>query len=689
MMDDLKERFLLAKERITEVCNEHLGDKNFTEYFTQSAQFLVMVLNHFEEIEKEDYFEKSVEELLKKNHQLYQEILPQNYESSFLNPTVAAEKLGENYGQLLSAIRSELRSIISFGYEKNWMDVTIRLELFLEVYGAFRCAWEENKSLPEYEEIKNILYWFACDYIEVDTKIRVEAQLYPEKCFASQIFMNQDLTDVRYLFRFGEYITKDEIRMADYMNGLTDEKISLLADTYTEGYRIGFITGNKDISKKKVVGIHYTLGFERMVKKACENFEKIGLKPTIGRNPASLLMGKSKNNSGFFGAIANRQYDFDHDEDIALFFDKHYMNRRLEAIKNAYEKNKAQAALFGGPAVIDIFGEEPFKPKTNASALKLSHEQQKLSVEMMSENSRLVNEYIKGEERSFTIIAFPVPQIGPDFENIFDEIIRINTLDYHLYQGLQQKIIDALDTAEKVEIKGMNGNETKLTIALRKLENPQKESNFENCVADVNIPVGEVFTSPKLSGTNGTLHVKRVFLNELEYQNIKIELKDGMVSGYSCTNFETEEENKKYVMDNVLFHHETLPIGEFAIGTNTTAYVAAKKLGIGDKFPILIAEKMGPHFALGDTCYSHAEDVKVYNPDGKEIIARDNEVSILRKTEPAKAYFNCHTDITIPYDELGSLVAVDGDGKEIPIIIEGKFVLEGLEELNKPLLEEI
>ena len=52
-------------------------------------------------------------------------------------------------------------------------------------------------------------------------------------------------------------------------------------------------------------------------------------------------------------------------------------------------------------------------------------------------------------------------------------------------------------------------------------------------------------------------------------------------------------------------------MGEFAIGTNTTAYVFAAKYGIGDKLPILIAEKMGPHFAVGDTCYSHEEDLEM------------------------------------------------------------------------------
>ena len=73
----------------------------------------------------------------------------------------------------------------------------------------------------------------------------------------------------------------------------------------------------------------------------------------------------------------------------------------------------------------------------------------------------------------------------------------------------------------------------------------------------------------------------------------------------------------------------------------------------------------------------------MFNPDGKEIVARDNEVSLLRNTKPTKAYFNCHTDITIPYDELGELNAIQPDGERIAIIRDGRFVLEGTEELNK------
>lgn len=75
----------------------------------------------------------------------------------------------------------------------------------------------------------------------------------------------------------------------------------------------------------------------------------------------------------------------------------------------------------------------------------------------------------------------------------------------------------------------------------------------------------------------------------------------------------------------------------------------------------------------------------MYNPDGKEMIARDNEVSILRKEDVSKAYFGAHTDITIPYKELERISVVKTDGEKISIIENGRFVLAGLEELNEPL----
>ena len=683
----IEERFLLAQERICEIKEEHGLPENFRDYFAAMAEFVMMTADTYKYVAEGKLYLASLDELKRLNHKLYEDILPENYGNSYGNPACSVAKLGEDYGKLLSALYAELRSMIPWAFEKQLDEMVIRMELFLEIYGAFLCAWEESKELPEYEDIRKTMYFFVSDYTRESFIKKLDAMLNPENDFALSIMRASDLKSPEYLYYFGEYITDNELKTWEHLKNVPEETIALMANTYTEGYRIGFEVGNKDISKKKTVNIRYCLGFERMIKKSVENFGKIGLKPTIYRAAVSLLQGKGLNRIGYYGAIPNKQYDFDHKDDQALFLDKRLLQVRLEAWQEAYETYKEQAAVFGGPAVVEVFGEAPVDLKEKKEALHLSKTQQKLAVEYMSAAGEIQNKYIKGEERSFTIIAFPTPEIGEDYPAIFDEVIKINTLDYSLYQRLQQTIIDTLDQGKYVLVKGMGDNKTNLKIMLHTLTDPQRQTNFENCVADVNIPVGEVFTSPVLTGTEGVLFVSRVYLNELEYKDISITFKDGMVTDYTCANFDTEEENKKYIRDNVLFHHETLPMGEFAVGTNTTAYVVGRKYGIEDKFPILIAEKTGPHFAVGDTCYSHAEEVKVYNPDGKEIIARDNECSIKRKEDSSKAYFNCHTDITIPYDELGEVSVVTADDEVITIIEEGRFVLPGCEELNKPLKE--
>lgn len=684
----LMERFSLCRERISQVGEELLPEAAFRDYFYRTAKQTELFIQEYLYVAEGKTEEAGMKELQERNRRLYADIFPENYGKSYANPAFAAAALGKEFGQVLSFLAAELRSLIAFAYEQDVESMVIRMELFLEVYHAFVFAAEERKALPEYGEIRDMIYWFASDYSETMLEKNMRSTFDWKEDFALAIIMDSNLNDLRYLYRFGEYITENELRMAGYLNTLSEEKIAWMADTYTEGYRIGFEVTGKDIHKKKSVNIRYFLGFERVVRKAVENFRNMGLESVIYRAPSSFLEGRKLSKNGFYGAFANKQFDYDHEYDQALFYDKKYVHHRLENYRNALESVKELAAVHGGPAVIEEFGGIPFEPENKEENLRLNEEQQKLAVEFQSSAGALMNEYVKGEERSFTIIAFPVPEIGDNFETIFDGVLRINTLDYKLYQGIQQKIIDTLDKAEYVHIKGCGANRTDLRIALHKLENPAEETNFENCVADVNIPVGEVFTSPVLAGTNGVLHVSRVYLNGLKYLNLEMAFKDGMISDYSCTNFDTPEENKKFIRENVLHHHDTLPMGEFAIGTNTTAYVFARKYDIGDKLPILIAEKMGPHFAVGDTCYSHEEDLVTRNPDGKRLIAKENEVSALRGEDMSKAYLNCHTDITIPYDELGELTAVDGSGKEYPVIRSGRFVLEGCEELNRAFDEE-
>ena len=673
-------RYELAIERIENIKGENTVSEKYRDYFRTLADFVLLVDKLKEKIENGEYYKFSIEELACWNTHLYDDVLGEHYKTSYANPVFATEKFGIEYGRLLSFLYTELRGAIPYAFEKKTEYLDILFELFIEVYNQF----EEEKE-PEYEHVRQTIYWYASDYCDVFLTDRIKEQIDPEDNFAVDLIMNSDLNDVRYLYYYGEYVSENEKRTAMHLNELPLETIQKMADVYTEGYRVGFVNTGKDLSKKATVNIRYTLGFERVIRIAIENFLKMGLKPTIYRAGVSVLTKRQHLKIGYYGGIANKQYEYDHKDDQALILDRQFMERKLEVMRTTYEQYKDLARRHAGPACMETFGEEPFTPVSKSEAVKLNDKQKEISLEYDSKSSQLVNSYIPGDERSFTIVAYPVPEIGDQYEEIFDEIIKINTLDAKVYEKVQQTIIDVLDQGTSVHILGNNGNHTDLRVQLYKLKDPKKETIFENCVADVNIPVGEVFTSPVLEGTNGVLHVSQVYLNELLYKDLEVTFSNGMVADYSCKNFEHELENKEYFLDNVLYRHPTLPLGEFAIGTNTTAYVAAKKYTIAAKMPILIAEKMGPHFAVGDTCYSWAEDIKVYNPNGKEIVARDNSVSIQRKEDVSAAYFHCHTDITIPYEELKSITVECADGKEIEIIRDGIFVLPGTEILNEPL----
>lgn len=681
----LLERQQLALERLASVVTEETVPQPFCAYFQKTAAFVLWMYQLARKQADGILAQATLEEKKQRNRQLYEDIVGGAYKTSYGNPAYSVQLFGQEFGQMLSMLYAELRGMIVYAYELRMEEMLVYTELFLQVYGCFACAALEDAGegqvpLPKKKDVKEILYWFFSDYSDLFMSRRVSQQVNPDERFSVDIIEKADLTDPGYLYDFGEYITENELTTATFLSTLSQEEIDAMAHTMWNGYCKGFENAKKDLSKKQTVNIRYHLGFERVIREVIRQMRTQGLWPVIYRKGVSSVHSKT----GYEGTNPNPQFSYDHKADNGLYLDKRYVTRRLETLRGAYEQFRKEAAGHGGPAVLEVFGETPFVPETKKEAIALTEKQQKLSVELQNQTSQIVNQYIPQEERSFTIIAFPLPAIGKEYPAIFREVMKINTLDYQLYQSIQQTLIDALDKGEMVHIQGKGANRTDLYVKLYSLENPKKETIFENCVADVNIPVGEVFTSPVLEGTHGILHVTKVYLDELLYENLELTFEEGMVVAYSCTNFPTVQENEKYIKENVLNYHDTLPMGEFAIGTNTTAYVMAQTYGIGDKLPILIAEKMGPHFAVGDTCYSQEEELSLYNPDGKEIVAKDNSCSIKRKEDVSQAYFHTHVDITIPYDELQSISVLCSNGEKILLLSDGRFVLPGTEALNVP-----
>ena len=409
----VQERLELVTERIGQIAQEKASSvgEAYRDYFTVTAEYL-LTLKELADKALDGTLAKMTEEQGKAlNDRLYADVQVAGYETSYANPAYACEKMGVEYGQILAMLSTRIHGTAPECAQADLQVLCLYAELFVEIFNCF----EDEADLSE-KELKSIVYSFMHDNTEVFEELQLRRLIMPEYDYEQTIVMEADLSDTAYLYRYGRCIGKDEIESARFLNTFSEEEMQSMADTFTEGYRIGFATCNKDISLKNLAEIRYPMGFERMIRLAVRNFEKIGLKSVLCP----------------FSISENKQYVYDHREDRGLWLDKPLIERRLEVNRSVWESLKEIAPGYGGPAVIDIFGTEPFAPEQKAANVKFTDRQQQLSVYERSEVSQIINKYIHGEERSFTIIAYPVPAIGDKFREIFAETVRINTLVFSI-----------------------------------------------------------------------------------------------------------------------------------------------------------------------------------------------------------------------------------------------------------------
>jgi leucyl aminopeptidase (aminopeptidase T) len=265
--------------------------------------------------------------------------------------------------------------------------------------------------------------------------------------------------------------------------------------------------------------------------------------------------------------------------------------------------------------------------------------------------------------------------VGPHFPTVFEEVLGIATEDDKERLHLQQLLIDAIDEAEYIHLKGKAPNRTDIRFRLKPISDTSSYTNFTNCGKGQNIPAGEVFTTPLLNDTSGLLHLDRFLFEGHTFLDLTLHIADGYIDSYDCANFENAEDNAQFLINHLFAGHTTLPIGEFAIGTNTRAYSVVRQYDLTATAPSVLMEKTAPHLAIGDSCYARRTEILKNHMNGKKLNILNNQDRL----------FNTHVDITIPFEQIESLVAVFSDGKNEPIISEGLFALSDLAIFNIPL----
>ncbi len=168
----IQERYNLVMERLRGIRSEKFPIEELHAYFQSLAQFLLSLEETREKVLKEREQGIGDESLSTLCAELLTDLYPENYEESYANPAymeaiLGNKGLGENYSRLLSALYFEEKTRAAAAYDDRAEDLLIHMELFVEVYASFLYEWEESGTLPDYESLRQILYWFVWDYSEL------------------------------------------------------------------------------------------------------------------------------------------------------------------------------------------------------------------------------------------------------------------------------------------------------------------------------------------------------------------------------------------------------------------------------------------------------------------------------------------------------------------------------------------
>lgn len=576
------------------------------------------------------------------------------YEKSEVNPEAAYEQWGKK-GPLLAAMEIEDRNGWEVPCPNNMTSNHKRKDWF----GDRNTLIADTSS---YQELEKLWGNYCAQKRQEMVRTEIQALVVVEQDNPYEQILNKaTLENLDWLVEYKLAIAEEEMAMLRFWFQQPKDKLKAMAERIVNAFFHGFISQSRSQGDRRRVRFYYQVGQEPLAKQVLIIMKQRGLRPVISR-PKSMY--------------ERNQFALDHQYDLYWGLNKENGQEIIKAWEAELKKYEKELKDTCGMIGIDQFGQKPDIIFPSQYSLRLTDEQLEIFYEINRRKLSMEAEYIKPGELSFCKITFPNILFEAQFPEIFKSFFELNMMESEEYELEQQKLIDVMDLCEKIEIKGIKGNQTDLTVQLFPISNPLKQTKFLNCGGDLNIPFGEVFTTPKLRGTEGILHIPKICLKGIFYHNMYLKIQDGIIIEANC------DEGEAYIKRNLLHDCDQVSFGEFAIGTNTYAATLNEKYHLDDRLPILIYEKTGPHLAVGDACFARAEDYPIFNMyDQKEMVCRQNEA--LHFYGENKHYYGFHTDITLPYHQILYLRGVTKQGKYIKIIEKGRFVMPGIEKLNQ------
>lgn len=309
--------------------NKILCDSN-RKYLISLHNLLLNRIEIYENFDENRFERMSFSDLYEENRNFYREV-NDFYYNSYANPLFTKKRLSEQVSDLASSIYQETIRSIQYIFQGNDDLFEILLKKFLAFYQNIDS--DDIYSVMKKINQDNLLKFYQKDIEET----------YFVSNFASNLIKNNNLTDIRYLFRYGICITDTEIEFAKLLKKLDDAQITDLASQMVYGYLKGFKRHNKKMKNRKNSKIVLLVGLEKIAKKIDD-----------------LLLNEGY--IGYIGEIVYRnllsQANFDFKEINCLALDEEYFISDFKAYREVLKSNENILKSYQGNIIMVGFGYE-------------------------------------------------------------------------------------------------------------------------------------------------------------------------------------------------------------------------------------------------------------------------------------------------------------------------------------------
>jgi len=242
----------------------------------------------------------------------------------------------------------------------------------------------------------------------------------------------------------------------------------------------------------------------------------------------------------------------------------------------------------------------------------------------MQKQARLYGKPVHFEQRvnhtKWCVLRWPtssMAQLANMNTEAFEEFyFRVCCLDYARMEHASKALSKRMAATDKVHIKGPG--DTDLHFSIKGIPNVP-------CCGQMNIPDGEVFTSPVRNSVNGVIHYNTPTLyNGVSFENIRLEFKDGKI--VTCSSSLNNDRLQK-VFDT---DEGARYVGEFAIGFHPHILQPMKDILFDEKIAGSIHFTPGRAYETADNGNSseiHWDLVLIQRPEyGGGTLSFDGEV---------------------------------------------------------------